>query len=94
MFGPKFAGLVALFVSLATAQTTTLEAESATLSGVTIATTVPGYSGEWAILGRIVDASVFLITKQDLDMSKASMREQTRSPSPSQQQSPNSSTSN
>jgi mannan endo-1,4-beta-mannosidase len=50
MFGPKFAGLVALFVSLATAQTTTLEAESATLSGVTVATTVPGYSGECAVM--------------------------------------------
>ncbi|KAH7072465.1 mannan endo-1,4-beta-mannosidase-like protein [Paraphoma chrysanthemicola] len=36
---------IAAFVGLATAQTTTLQAESATLSGVAVATEVAGYSG-------------------------------------------------
>lgn len=45
MFFTNLAGLTGLLVGLATAQTTTLQAESATLSGVTIATAVAGYSG-------------------------------------------------
>ena len=45
MFVAKLAGLVGLVAALAAAQTTTLQAESATLSGVTVATAVAGYSG-------------------------------------------------
>lgn len=45
MFITKLAGLAGLLVSAVTAQTTTLQAESATLSGVTVATAVAGYSG-------------------------------------------------
>jgi mannan endo-1,4-beta-mannosidase len=36
----------AAFATLVAAQTTTLQAESATLSGVTVATAVPGFTGE------------------------------------------------
>ena len=45
MFFTKLASLTGLLVGLVTAQTTTLQAESATLSGVTVATAVAGYSG-------------------------------------------------
>jgi mannan endo-1,4-beta-mannosidase len=49
MFVTKLAGLVSLLAGLAAAQTTTLQAESATLSGVTVATAVAGYSGKLLI---------------------------------------------
>jgi hypothetical protein len=94
MFGPRFAGFAALLMGLATAQTTTLEAESATLSGVTVATTVPGYSGEHALFRHILLASTLLISKQDLDMSMASTRQRTRSHFLLQRRSQNSSTYN
>lgn len=45
MFVTKLAGLVGLLAGLAAAQTTTLQAESATLSGVTVATAVAGFTG-------------------------------------------------
>jgi mannan endo-1,4-beta-mannosidase len=45
MFVAKLAGLAGLLAGLVTAQTTTLQAESATLSGVTVATAIAGYSG-------------------------------------------------
>jgi len=45
MFFTKFAGFVGLVASLAAAQTTTLQAESATLSGVTVSTAVAGFTG-------------------------------------------------
>ena len=45
MFVAKLVGLAGLLASAVSAQTTTLQAESATLSGVTVATAVAGYSG-------------------------------------------------
>ena len=45
MFISTVAGLASVLVGLVAAQTTTLQAESATLSGVTVATAVAGYTG-------------------------------------------------
>src|SRR6185295_3919098 len=45
MFRAAIVGAFAGCASLAAAQTTTLQAESATLSGVTVATTVAGFTG-------------------------------------------------
>ncbi|KAF1361117.1 mannan endo-1,4-beta-mannosidase-like protein [Lizonia empirigonia] len=51
MFITKLGSIVGLLASLVTAQTTTLQAESATLSGVTVATAVAGYSGSGYVEG-------------------------------------------
>ena len=45
MFVAQVASLMGFLARLVAAQTTTLQAESATLSGVTVATTVAGYTG-------------------------------------------------
>ena len=45
MFIAKLASLLSLLAGAISAQTTTLQAETATLSGVTVATAVAGYSG-------------------------------------------------
>ena len=50
MFMSRVAGLASVLVGLVAAQTTTLQAESATLSGVTIATSVAGYTGLQLVL--------------------------------------------
>ena len=47
----RVAGLASVLVGLVAAQTTTLQAESATLSGVTIATSVAGYTGTGYVEG-------------------------------------------
>ncbi|KAF9693967.1 hypothetical protein EKO04_007761 [Ascochyta lentis] len=51
MFVTRLAGLAGLLVGIVNAQTTTLQAESATLSGVTVATAVAGYSGTGYVEG-------------------------------------------
>jgi mannan endo-1,4-beta-mannosidase len=45
MFISRLAGLAGLLIGAVNAQTTTLQAESAALSGVTVGTSVAGYSG-------------------------------------------------
>ncbi len=52
MFVTKLAGLVGLLAGFTAAQTTTLQAESATLSGVTAATAVAGYTGATPEVGQ------------------------------------------
>ncbi|OSS47581.1 hypothetical protein B5807_07252 [Epicoccum nigrum] len=51
MFISRVAGLASSLVSLVAAQTTTLQAESATLSGVTVATAIAGYTGTGYVEG-------------------------------------------
>ncbi|KAJ4362219.1 hypothetical protein N0V95_001463 [Ascochyta clinopodiicola] len=47
----KLSGLVGLLAGLVAAQTTTLQAETATLSGVTVATAIGGYTGSGYVEG-------------------------------------------
>ena len=49
MLVARLANLVGILAGLVAAQTTTLQAESATLSGVTVATAVAGYSGTFTM---------------------------------------------
>ncbi len=90
MFVTKLAGLAGLLAGLVAAQTTTLQAESATLSGVTVATAVAGYSGEST---TSYFSTLFLTSHQARATSKASMYQPTRSPSPSPPQPLNCTTS-
>jgi mannan endo-1,4-beta-mannosidase len=54
----RVATLASFLVGLVAAQTTTLQAESATLSGVTVATAVAGYTGLLSLLVMLLRLTI------------------------------------